>query len=235
VHIECGDAIRLDADKDVRQVSKAIIGELQDKTAASVFHLNAFLHHHPIPGVDLEWLKTAIVERGGRVMDSPLSDVESVDPLNERTMRYHWIHHFYPDILSLLPENPVITRHVRENGFKEGSAEPSAKDPSYDARLCALLRTLFKPIVEDYLRILDTAAREKGLPEMADAKSVVAAHPESFLPIVEEALADLAERDLLVPNEEGTGFVPGRNWLDVHAFNNASQWAEGKSPKAKLA
>jgi 1-acyl-sn-glycerol-3-phosphate acyltransferase len=235
VHIECGEAIRVDETEDIYQVSNAIVGELQDKTAASSFHLNAFLHHHPIPGVDLDWLKEAINARGGRIMESPLKDVESVDPLNERTMRYHWMHHFYPDVLRLMPNNPALARHITENAYAPGTGVASKTDPTKDARLCALLRVLFGPIVEDYTRVLDTLARENGLPDMPDAKAVVRAHPESFLPIVEEMLADLKERGLIVLNEEETAFLPGRNWLDLNALINACQWREGKERAFKSA
>ena len=164
-----------------------------------------------------------------------LQKADQVEPLNERTMRYHWMHNFYPDVLRLLPDNPAIARHVRENAYAPGSNVASEKDPKSDARLCALLRVLFQPIVSDYPRVLETIGREQGLSDMADAKAVVRAHPDSFLPIVEEMLTDIQERNIIAKNDEGTAFVPGRKWLDLQSFSTACQWTEGKARAVKRA
>lgn len=227
VHIVCGAPVRMDAATDVPMAAREVMRELQDKTAVSNFHLKAFLHHHPIPGIDVEWLEQALMARGARVLSSPLQTVAEVDALTERTLRYQWMHHFYTDLLALKPQHPAIAHHIRENAYIPLT---SVADHEEDAqKLQALLRTLFEPIVAEYALVLEQAQAKQG--KLADARSLVAAHPGSFLPFVEEALEDFCERGLL--QAEAKGFAPGPRWSEVDKFAASAVWGETTAEESR--
>lgn len=221
VHIACGEPVIMNSDTDVHKVSNQIMHELQDKSVVSDFHLKAFLHNNPIKGIDLEWLKNAIKARGGRVIDSPLDNVSVVDPLTEKTMRYHWLHYFYQDILSLWPEHPVFEYHINANGYNSNLL---TKKPSnnIDPRLITLLRNLFEPLTKEYLRVLDIASDNNG--KIGDATALMKDSPDSFLPFVEEVLSALLEHKIIKPNTDKNGFVQGENWYELNSFYTSCQW-----------
>ena len=110
VHIACGAPVRLDRDSDVHEVSHEVIKQLQSATVSTSFHLRAFLDRHPIDGIDEIWLRTAIEQRGGRVLESDLSVPEDLDPLIAATMRHQFAHLFADEAA---PDGPV-GRLVRE-------------------------------------------------------------------------------------------------------------------------
>ena len=90
----CGDPIRIGPDSDIHGVSHQVIERLQSATVSTTFHLQCFLDRHPIEGMDVDWLRSAIEERGGRVFDSDLSMPEDLDPLIASTMRHQFAHLF---------------------------------------------------------------------------------------------------------------------------------------------
>ena len=110
VHIACGAPVRMDRDSDVHEVSHEVIKQLQSATVSTSFHLRAFLDRHPIDGIDEIWLRTAIEQRGGRVLESDLSVPEDLDPLIAATMRHQFAHLFADEAA---PDGPV-GRLVRE-------------------------------------------------------------------------------------------------------------------------
>lgn len=224
VHVNCGDPLLLNQSTDIRHLSEAIVGELQAKTAVSTLHLQAFLQHHPIEGVDLEWLQKAIQARGGHVIESPLQDVQHVDWLTERTMRYHWKHHFYPELLALLPGHPVFTRHVTDNAYRPEWKTASVGNLRDDAALFRLLQALFEPMSRDCRRIVELAQQQGFLP--LKAETLVAAAPEIFLPVAEEIFKELCERGLMKPDEASQRLVPAENWEGIKAFALACGWHE---------
>ncbi len=224
VHLSCGTPLNLDGETDIHALSHSIVGELQDKTAVSTLHLQAFLQQHPVEGVDLEWLQKAIQARGGQVIASPLQDVQRVDWITERTMRYHWKHYFYPDVLALLPGHPVFSRHTEDNAYLPVWKQAAPGNPREDAILMRLLHALFESMTRDYTRIVDLARQQGHLPIKAEA--IVAASPEIFLPVAEEVLKELCERALMKPDPAGERLVPGENWEDIRAFALACGWHE---------
>lgn len=235
VHIVCGNPVSMTAQTDVHMVSKAIMQELQDKMVVSNFHLKAFLHHNPIDGIDLEWLQKAIVERGGRIIESPLKDMHMIDPLNERTMRYHWMHYFYPDILALWPDHPVLEHHIRENYYAKDVLQRAEHEfevnSEHNNLLKNFLREVFEPLAKEYVRILDLAKKSNG--QLADAKTLVAQSNNSFLPFVEEVLASLTERGLLAVKDNG--YVSGPRWFELNNFYESCHLGEEKVLEAKSA
>lgn len=226
VHIVCGTPVRMDAGTDVYEAGRAVMRELQDKTAVSNFHLKAFLHKHPIPGIDVEWLEQALIARGARVISSPLQKVADVDPITELTLRYQWIHHFYADLLAAQPQQPALAYHVRENAYVAVTASETDEDP---AKLDALLRTLFEPILAEFARVLALAKAQQG--KLADARTLVSAAPGSFLPYLEDALAAFCAQGLLQP--DGKGYAPGPRWAELESFAPACAWAEEPQSEAK--
>lgn len=225
VHLACGAPVRLDARADVYTVSHEVMAQLQAKTTVSSFHLHAFLSRNPQLGLDRDSLEQAILARGGNVIESPLKDVAGLDPITEMTLRYQWLHHFYPDLLALAPAHPVLTRHVSENGYAHGSR--LAAEASPEPALLPLLEALFAPLCQEYQRLIAQAAREGGLP---DAKSLVRNAPGSFMPYVEEALAGLVEQGLLQASDKG--YAQGPNWAKHEAFATACAWPGSRKPSA---
>src|SRR5579875_913246 len=96
VHIACGMPIKLDKTDRLRSVTRSVMGQLQRHTVATTFHLRSFLAHHPVPGVDADWLREAIVARGGRVLQSSCP-AANTSALMERCLRYQWRHFFYAE------------------------------------------------------------------------------------------------------------------------------------------
>ncbi|OGQ39172.1 MAG: hypothetical protein A2W61_00425 [Deltaproteobacteria bacterium RIFCSPLOWO2_01_44_7] len=94
IHIACGKPLLLTPQVDVYTLSQQIITQLQTALITTTHHLKCFLKMNPHLGFDLEWLKGAIVARGGKVLESKLEVEEALDPVVEKTMRYHWMHFF---------------------------------------------------------------------------------------------------------------------------------------------
>lgn len=223
IHITCGEPLALDSQTDVHALSHEIMAELQSKTAVSTLHLQAFLDQNPIPGLDLDGLQAMIEARGGQVLESSLRQVKQIDRLTERTLRYHWMHYFYPDALALYPGHPAISRHVQLNGFapawRQAASSLPADQQEYE-QLQALLEQLFAPIASDYALVLEQALSQGRLAK--SAAGLVASRPESFLPIVEEAMKALQADELLM--ELGHELVPGPRWSELKPLAQACRW-----------
>jgi 1-acyl-sn-glycerol-3-phosphate acyltransferase len=93
-HLACGVPVVLGPDTNLRIASREVIARLQDATVTTTFHLRAFLQHHPIEGIDADWLQQAIEQRGGRVLESTLEVPANLDPIIAATMRYQFAHLF---------------------------------------------------------------------------------------------------------------------------------------------
>ena len=74
-------------------MSLRIIERLQSATVATTYHLEAYLAHHPAPGLDAKALRLAIEERGGRVLESSLLPSADLDPRIAATLRHQFAHH----------------------------------------------------------------------------------------------------------------------------------------------
>ncbi len=219
VHIACGQPVRLDGESDVHQVSQQVMAELQAQTSVSRFHLNAFLQLHPVAGVDLEWLSEALRARGALVLESALQDQKESDPINEMTMRYHWLHYFYPDLLALKPDHQALAYHIQQNSYAAQWQSPA--EPSNDQALLALLETLAEPILGAYAQIIGLAGEEAPF---GDLPAISRRLSGSFQPYLEDALAHLCAKGILATTDNSPNFVRGSRWAESQPFYSASRW-----------
>ncbi|MGE3725154.1 MAG: 1-acyl-sn-glycerol-3-phosphate acyltransferase [Candidatus Sericytochromatia bacterium] len=227
VHLVCGEPVLMEPESDVHAVSHAVMKELQENYVVSTYHLRAFLHHHPELGLTLQSLTEALQARGGTVLESPLLEVSQVALKTEYTLRYQWMHLFFPDLLAHCPHHPIVQHHVQTNSFSEQYSR-AARHP--DPHLLPLLQALFQPLEEAYAKLLTAAAQPAGL-RFAHPKAFVVHYPECFLPMVEEALAHLTAAKLLVKKDSQPGFEWGEAWKSQGKLYQASFWE--KSPLLK--
>ncbi|MEY3015119.1 MAG: hypothetical protein RIT45_3854, partial [Pseudomonadota bacterium] len=190
VHVTCGEPLVLDGETDVHGLAVEVMAQLQMHTAASTHHLRCFLARNPIAGVDDSTLRQAIEARGGVVLDSDLRGEHGVDPEIERTMRYHWMHLFYPEARKLFPENPAIRHHCAINGYAPAAHVDLAEVPNSPA-MRAVIEALFRPICDEYVAVARFLA-ETTLPlSELTCSRIVKERPALHLPNVEGALDDL--------------------------------------------
>lgn len=232
VHLVCGQPVRLEPGQDVHTVGHTVVGELQDKTVVTRFHLQAFLYQHPElqSKLDLEALEALIAARGGTVLASSLAMPDKVDALSEFTFRYQWMHLFYPDLLAFCPQHPAVLAHVHSNAFAPHLCQSRQENPAQDPVLSELLLALFAPLAQTYHQVLHLAERHQGLP-WSNARSLVAQHAGAYLPLVREALAHFSQVGLLQPQEQG--YVLGPTWKETVTDYVFPQW-ETLSQEAQL-
>ncbi|MEO5588453.1 MAG: SDR family oxidoreductase [Gemmatimonadaceae bacterium] len=216
IHIRAGAPLRIESDTDIRMLSKDIIAELQSHSSVTTFHIRAFCARHRSLGVDPAALRSAIVRRGGLVIESPLGGDDEVNPLLQRTYDAQWMHLFYPDALARVPGNAAVASHVRRNGFVE-QVPPLMDEDVTDA----VIEALFEPICRDYERV--TRELEK-LPAggKITAHDIIARLDGAFLGDVEDALADLADRGVLSANREVYSWATGVR--DLTSYRNDCKW-----------
>ncbi len=94
IHIACGAPIPLDPADDVYAASQEVLARLARATVTTTYHLRGFLDRHPVPGVDAAWLRRAIEQRGGRVLESALSLPPDLDPEIARSLGNQFAHLF---------------------------------------------------------------------------------------------------------------------------------------------
>lgn len=97
IHLACGAPVLLEGSADVRAVSTEVIRSLERATVATTYHLEAYLGHHPIDGLDPAFLRQAIEARGGRVLESGLDPQAPLHPLIAAGFRYQFAHLFSTD------------------------------------------------------------------------------------------------------------------------------------------
>jgi 1-acyl-sn-glycerol-3-phosphate acyltransferase len=216
IHIRAGVPLRLDPDTDIRTLSQDIISELQRQSTVTSFHIKAFCARHRALGIDANDLRTAIVRRGGMVVESVLGGEDRVPELLQRTYDAQWMHLFYADALARVPGNAAVVSHVRRNGFwmPDGAGfDDSVAD--------AVVEALFEPMCRDYERV--TRELEK-LPATGKITSheIVARLDGAFLGDVEDALADLAERGALSRDRDVYRWANGVR--DLTSYRNDCAW-----------
>jgi fatty acyl-CoA reductase len=216
IHIRAGMPLRIEAETDIRTLSQDIVSELQRHSATTTFHLAAFCARHGDLGIDLKNLRTAIVRRGGVVLDSELGGEDKVPALLQRTYDAQWMHLFYADALARVPGNAAVASHVRRNGFWSPSVARFDDDVTD-----AVIEALFEPICRDYERV----TREvEQLPQSGSitAHELVARIDGVFLGDVEDALADLAERGVLSRDRDIYRWASGVR--DLTSYRNDCAW-----------
>jgi fatty acyl-CoA reductase len=216
IHIRAGVPLRLDPDTDIRTLSQDIISELQRQSTVTTFHIKAFCSRHRALGIDPADLRTAIVRRGGMVIESALVGEDRVPELLQRTYDAQWMHLFYADALTRVPGNAAVVSHVRRNGFWMPDTARFDDDVAD-----VVVEALFEPICRDYDRV--TRELEK-LPASGkiSAHELVARMDGAFLGDVEDALADLAERGVLSRDRDLYRWANGVR--DLTSYRNDCAW-----------
>jgi fatty acyl-CoA reductase len=216
IHIRAGMPLRIDEHTDIRTLSQDVIAELQRHTAVTSYHIRAFCHRHRNRGIDPATLRLAIVRRGGVVLESSLNGEDTVPELLQRTYDAQWMHLFYPDALVRAGGNLAVASHVRRNGFWIPQA-PRFDDDITDA----VVEALFEPVCRDYERVTREVEKLPADGEVT-AHSLVERIDGAFLGDVQDALADLAERGVLVRDREKYRWagVP----KDLSDYRNGCAW-----------
>jgi hypothetical protein len=216
IHIRAGEPLRIEADTDIRSVSHNIVAELQRHSAVTSFHIRVFCEQNARLGIDPSALRTAIIKRGGVIIESKLGDEDKVPVLIRRTYDSQWMHLFYHDARLRMPGNNAVMAHIRRNGFwfPEGQFDD-------DELADAVVEALFEPICSDY----QSVAREiEKMPTDGEvtAHDLVARLRGSFLGDVEDALGDLVERGILTREREKYRWAEGPR--DLSEFIGECAW-----------
>jgi 1-acyl-sn-glycerol-3-phosphate acyltransferase len=219
IHVGCGTPLVLDAKTDLREISRNIMTELQANMATTTHHLRAFVAKNPSLGLEVDWLRQAIEERGGQVLESPLQGEEKLSPALERTMRYHWMHWFYAEAKAAFGSQPAVANHLHLNGyFIPQSVSPM--DSLKDRRVRRLLTALFDPIRQDYLTVADALGHAEQPLMVASAKGLARQYASSHLPDLEGAFADLVQQGILSNGEQG-GYAWGSQARQIESYRAA--------------
>jgi thioester reductase-like protein/1-acyl-sn-glycerol-3-phosphate acyltransferase len=217
IHIRGGAPLRLDADSDVRELSRQIVAQLQRHSAVTTFHLRSFLRRYGALGIEQAALRSAITSRGGLVLESKLNGNQDVPALLDRTFAGQWMHLFYEDVRSRAGDNPAIASHLSRNGFWF----PQGKGRD-DAVTDMILDALFEPVCRDY-QAAAAVVDDLVVGEWFTAQDVVRRAPGSFLPDMEGALDDLAERGALESAEGKYRRIEGSS-LNLSDYRSACAW-----------
>jgi 1-acyl-sn-glycerol-3-phosphate acyltransferase len=203
IHVSCGTPLIMDGKTDLHELSRDVMTELQANMATTTHHLRAFVAKNPSLGLDVEWLRQAIEERGGQVLDSPLQDEEKLSPVLERTMRYQWMHWFYAEAQAAFGHQPAVASHIRFNGYFIPRAF-SPLESLKDRRVRRLLAALFDPVRRDYLTVAEALGQPQEALAVASAKGLARQIASSHLPDLEGAFSDLVQRGILTASEQGS-------------------------------
>lgn len=196
IHIRAGAPLRIDADTDIKAASHSIVAELQQHSAVTSFHIRVFCEQNSRLGIDPSALRTAILRRGGVIIESKLGDEDKVPVLLRRTYDSGWMHLFYADARSRMPGNAAVAAHIRRNGFWFPEEQHGDEDLAD-----AVVEALFEPICRDYQNVAREIAKMPADGEVT-AHDLVARLRGVFLGDVEDALGDLVERGILVRDKE---------------------------------
>lgn len=221
VHLTCGGPILIEPDGDAHAVSRQVIAELQRCTATTTHQLASFLAQNPIDGVDVIWLRDAVLRRGGRVLESDLS--RETPRAVERCMRYDWAHLFFPELCDLFPRNPAVRYHVKRNGHT-APTEVDRPMELADPRLRRLLHDLFEPVCRDYMTVVESLGAPPVPPPVPSAAELARVVAGAHLPALEEAFQDLVEREILAREPETGRYIWGMRADDLGEYRKACAW-----------
>ena len=225
LHVACGEPILLDPSKEVGDVARQVMGQLQAHMATTTHHLRCFLKQNQIDGIDVQWLRQALRLRGGSVIDTRLRSEDAIDPTVERGMRYHWIHLFYQEAEAAFPNQPAIKHHIALNGYASRE-RIDINAELQNPKVRKLLTTLFKPVCRDYEIVAESLGEPIVPLNSLSAKSIVNSQPEAHLPTLEAAFEDLLHREILVKTDESDGFAWGPQAEDIRDYRKLCRWSD---------
>jgi len=232
IHMTCGEPLTLEAAGDTVALSQATMAELQSGLVPSTHHLRAFLQENPIPGLGLDWLKSAIEARGGRVLESPLKGEEKISRAIGVTFQYQWSHYFFAEALAAFPEHPAIQHFIRKNLYM---ALPAIRETEpRDERLATLLQALFEPVCRAYFGTAEILSQNVGRTPLGSAVELLPHLPGSQLPYIEACLEDLLAREILVAGPKGEAYTWGPKAQDLNRYREACRWPEAAASLAAV-
>ncbi|KAF2092280.1 hypothetical protein K490DRAFT_61721 [Saccharata proteae CBS 121410] len=227
VHIRCGEAMPFDASTDTDSLRAWISGQLQACATATTGQLKAFTDRlPPATGLDVAWLRAAIENRGGMVVESSLSDQteKELRKLPTHRLIHNWQHLFFVESLLQRPENPAIGHFIEENSFADAMAPlPLTRDSRDQERLERLLYHIFEPICADYVKVAEYI---KGLQKRSEwvAIDLMKTGCEDYL-TAQSALRCLVTEDYVLPDGDG-GYMISASDEELDAFVMASRLEE---------
>jgi 1-acyl-sn-glycerol-3-phosphate acyltransferase len=121
-HMACAAPVLLGPETNLRVASQEVIARLQDATVSTTYHLRCFLERYPIEGIDVDWLRNAIEQRGGRVLESALPTPDPLDPRIAATLRHQFAHLFKDESAFDEPSRQLLQVL---NGPRQADAERS--------------------------------------------------------------------------------------------------------------
>ena len=197
VHAECGSPCLLTPQTDVPALAKDIMGQLQQHTVATDYHLNAFLSRYPELGLKLKDLKQAIVKRGGTVLSSTMMPVEKMGWEEEQCLRYQWQHWFHADIQRRFGTNPAVAHYLSENQYFDNSLDAKEEELNQGE---AIAKKLVTPVVESYRAAAQMVFEGN---KVLEARQMVRKKHQVHLPYIENALQYLCQEGYLSQDEKG--------------------------------
>ena len=221
LHIRCGEPLYFDGGSDAHQTSLDIMEQLQKHVVSTTYHLRAFADAHPDLGFDTAWLRRAIEERGGVVLDSGIAAAHiHLDGVLERCLRYHWIHLFADEARARHRDNPALLHYTRENTFVPGASHDGV---SHDAQTELLLATLFEPVCSDYIAVARAVKRLHGKQTTSTAQLLRHANCVDHS-VAQGAVRALVEHEILQRLGEGDQYRLGPRISDLHTYIDRSGW-----------
>lgn len=219
IHIRAGKPLRIDADTDIKCVSHGIVAELQRHSAVTSFHIRVFCEAHAALGIEAASLRSAIIRRGGMIIESKLDGEEKVPAVLRRSYDGQWMHLFYDDARRRAPGNIAVASHIRRNGFWFPEAL------HFDDHVTDMVvEALFEPVCRDYDRVALEVER-LGPDGSVTAHEIIARLDEAFLGDVEDALADLEERGVL--SQEKGRYRWANGAPDLSEYRSECAWDSG--------
>jgi len=217
IHIRAGAPLRIEAGTDIKAVSQSIVAELQRHSAVTSFHIRVFCEQNARLGIDASALRSAIIRRGGVIIESKLGDEEKVPRLLGRTYEGQWMHLFYNDARLRKPDNAAVAAHIRRNGFWFPEGHHSDDDLAD-----AVVEALFEPICRDFQLVTREIEKMPAGGEIT-SHELVARIDDAFLGDIEDALAELVERGVLSRDRDKYRWAESPR--DLSAFHDDCAWS----------
>ncbi|MBW2386584.1 MAG: hypothetical protein JRG92_23390 [Deltaproteobacteria bacterium] len=157
----------------------------------STYHLRCFVARAGAPEIDVDFLRRAIRDRGGRVIESRLRPPDDLASRTELALRGQWMHHFFPEARVLYGEDPVIAHYLERHDTLHPESSREVRDLD-DPRIKALLERLLEPIRSNQREVEALLARG-AVSQASGAAAITRAGRDLYRPYVENALAFVAD------------------------------------------
>ncbi|MDO8644481.1 MAG: SDR family oxidoreductase [bacterium] len=223
IHISCGRPLLLTEETDITGLSWRVMGELQKNRAVTTHHLRSFLAQHPDLELELDWLKGAIVRRGGHLIESPLKNEKTVSSMTEKTMQTYWARFFFQEARELFENHPAIQHYISQNDY---AGEPVLLNEAerHDPRVAKVLKALFRPVCNDYVRVADALDPLEVPLRAPTVPEILKKSPSAYRPYVEAAFEALVAHHILEPGERAGEYQWGANAKEIENFLTRAIW-----------